>query len=248
MLLEFKRLVRGKNFIFILAATILIILTNQMLQTIFYDDQSLITNEIRFMNIYNSFSQFSFLVFAPLIGTVIVKDKEDNSIQFYRQMNISLKEYFYTKLSVYSFVILGITNIILIIMEVIYPIKPDIFIKILIIINFNLLYCIFVGMIISLVSKKSVYGSMGMIFFWFIMTIINVLPIPYVKGYLTVTDNNSYISTYIMSILNIAPNNFFSTTKIETSLITAILVEVLWIVILYVVSNRILKTNKHMYT
>ncbi|MFX0549370.1 hypothetical protein ACOAKC_08535 [Hathewaya histolytica] len=234
---EFLRFFKGRKLIFSFISIILILLTNTVLEISLTGINN--SNNIRLMHLYSSFSQFFCFAFAPIIGYSIASDFEKNTIVFYSQNGISLLKVFISKFFVYSISIILLLISTISIYNIIFKFELYSLIIVSIHIILNMLYCICVGFLLSLLFKKSSTTTIAMILFYFLAAIINVIPIPFVKGFLTIIDNNSFTEHFISSFLNVGSKslNFKETITITNSnTLMSIGLCILWILIIFIIS------------
>lgn len=200
LILEIKRFINSKSVLYLLISICLIVVTNVVFEQVFSQDIS-VSNSQRLLNIYQSFSQFSFFILAPIIGGLISKDFKNKYIYFYYQNKISLSKYFFTKYVLTSFFVILFLSITLLIYQLVFPVELATFLLVYLILLLNLMYCITVGLLLSLVFRRKNSGTMAMIFFFFIISIVNLFPIPHIRGFMSVIDTNSFSTAYVHSLL-----------------------------------------------
>lgn len=209
----------------------LILLSNSVLEYAYYGFE--VSSAIQLNNLFNAFSQFMVLTLAPIIGGIISSDLTNNSIKFYNNNSISTIRYFYTRILIFS--LMG--TLILCVFFIFHGFyirvynKTDIFVYFLILLNFYIVVSI--GGLFSLIYKKRGKVTVAMVFYWFIMCLINIIPIPYLKGKLFTLDSNSFISHVISNMLGlkITNINFNSALNINNKLLAnVILICLFWLV------------------
>lgn len=244
---ELKRLLRNKDIYVIIILTLLLIITNLVLENVYYGDQ--ITSNIRLYNLYNTFSQFIFLVFAPVLSGGISKDLENNSIYFYLNNNVSIKKYYLSKLFSYQLIIFIVFLIQFTVYTFVFNIDISKAFYIFIILLLDFYYLISIAFLLSCIIKKHSKTSIMIIFTWFVLSLVNIIPIPLMRGKIFLVDNNSYSSYIISNFLNSFKKsiNFKEPINVSSySLYNLFLVNLSWIIIFNIISYILLlrKYNK----
>lgn len=242
---ELKRLIKNKELLMSIIAIIIILISNIILESVFYKDN--ISPNLRLVNLYNSFSQFMFLVFAPILGGLVSNDFNNNSIYFYLNNNISIKKYYFNR--IFSFIIM-LTSILTVIFFLYYtifelPLYESFIVFISLLISFN--FMVVISGVLSLIFKKKGKTSMMIIFTWFIMSVINIIPIKGIKGKMFLVDNNSYTSYIISNFLGVNGSNINFKNSINvtnTNLFIIFGIGLFWISVYIIITYILLLKDK----
>ncbi|MFV0342771.1 MAG: hypothetical protein ACK5JH_07730 [Anaerocolumna sp.] len=238
---EFKRLIRNKDIFVIIISMMLLVVTNLVLENVYYGEQ--INSNIRLYNLYNTFSQFIFLVFAPIFGGIISKDIENNSIYFYLNNNVNMKKYCISKLISYQLVIFIVFSMQFAIYALVFNIDFYKAIAIFIILLLDFYYLLSIAFLLSCIMKKHSKTSIMIIFTWFVLSLVNIIPFPLIRGKIFLIDNNSYTSYIISNYLGLFEKsiNFKEPLNIgNNNLFVLFLVNMIWIIIFNLISYMLL--------
>lgn len=189
---EFKRIFRGREFAGLLIS-IVILLTASFVNTIFvqpmYDgDNSLV------LDFYQAVSQLMPMVFAPVIGNYFTKDYENKSLFFYRNQGISTKCYFFTRLTVFILMGTAIDFVICISYLLFRKINIIMAVSVSLVIVLAFIYTTVLISLLAICSKKRMFTIIGAIAGTIIVSLVNILPIPYLKGNWFLLDFNSHVA------------------------------------------------------
>lgn len=241
--LEIKRFINNRSALYLFISMSLIVLTNVIFEQAFSQDLAH-DHAQRLLNVYQSFSQFSFFILAPIIGGMVAKDFENKYMYFYHQNKILLTKYFFVKFILTACFIILFLSAILLIYQFIFPVELSVFFSVYVILSLNLLYCITVGLFLSLCFRRKTAGIMSMIFFFFIVSIVNLIPIPYLKGFMSVIDTNSFSTAYVYKLLG-APSislNFPDTIELTSAnFLLTVFLPVVWIVLFMILTKLEIK-------
>lgn len=246
MLFEIKRFIRNKDVFFILVTIVVVFIFNFVLEKVFYNNE--IGSSVRLGNLYNSFAQFIFLAFSPILGTLIAKDYEKNVIAFYYNNGISSGKYFFNRILAFCLIFCTLFTFIFVFYCLILNLNMSNSLLVLLFILQNMIILIGYSGLLGLIVKKRGKTSMLLIFTWFIMCIINIIPVDLIKGKLFAFDSNSYSSYVINNYLGLENTNInFRVVSIinKSNLFEVVSINVLTLILIFIVSFAILYKRKN---
>lgn len=238
---ELKRTIRNKDIYVILILMLLLIITNLILERVYFGTQ--LDSNIRLNNLYNTFSQFIFLVFAPIFSGIISKDREQNSIYFYLNNNVSIIKYFISKLISYQLIISFIFFIQYTIYVLAFQIDLHKAIYVFLILLIDFYYLMSISFLLSSIMQKHSSATIMIIFTWFILTLVNIIPFSIMRGRIFLIDNNSYSSYIVSNFLNLFNKsiNFKEAITVDNHILSELLLHnIIYTIIIYVFAYVIL--------
>lgn len=201
MLLRFetKRMIEGKDWLGMLVGMIVMIIAaviNSVVVQPMYDGSANVQYDY-----YCGISQLMPFVFAPSIGNYFTKDCEDGANYFYKNIGISKQEYYFTRFFVVIF--FGVGIIALGTSLYFYKERTDFIsgIGVLVVLLLQYIYTILLSALVAYFTKKRIVTIVTIIFGTMILSVINILPIPVIRGHLFMLDGHSVITENVNKYL-----------------------------------------------
>lgn len=232
--IEYLRYIRSKKLILILIMHFGIVLLNFVLANVF----ALSTSHFLLLALYNSMVQFSFFIFPIVIISTFRDDYNLGHDLFFYQNGISKTEFFFSKLLVLWFFVVGIALGIFFIFGVSMQINFESVIKSTLILGLCLTTITFIGTIISLLAKTTISGVLIMYGVLLIGDVLNLIPL--FQGILLQPDKNSFSTGYVTQLLtNGSPDNRFLNIDLYSNFLIVILVNMAVLTILFIIIRLI---------
>lgn len=199
---ELKRIIRGREIMGLLVSITILVMAS-FFNTIFvqpmYDgDRSLV------LDFYQAVSQLMPLVFAPVIGNYFTKDYENKTLFFYRNQGISVRRYFFIRLGV--FILVGSMIGFAVCASYLLFRKIDVLMtfSVSFVIILAYIYTVLLISLLAICSKRRMFTIIGAIAGTIVISLINIMPIPYLKGNWFLLDFNSHVADDMETIIETA--------------------------------------------
>lgn len=199
---ELKRIIRGREIMGLLVSITILVMAS-FFNTIFvqpmYDgDRSLV------LDFYQAVSQLMPLVFAPVIGNYFTKDYENKTLFFYRNQGISVRRYFFIRLGVFILVgsMIGFTVCASYLLFRKIDVLMTFSVSFVIILAY--IYTVLLISLLAICSKRRMFTIIGAIAGTIVISLINIMPIPYLKGNWFLLDFNSHVADDMETIIETA--------------------------------------------
>lgn len=228
--LEIKRLYRNHTLHMIILLLFLITIVGIGLNKIYYDD--LHDSRFLLMSLYNSFTQFTYLVLAFSFVSVFCKDFQNGGYIWYRQQGYSFKTVTIAKFLSLLLITLPVINIILFVTEIISDNHDyNFFSKIIACANINIVYIVVLAFFLSIIFRKVILATMTMYGIYILCNILNL----WGYGIFNPVDGNSITTYYLGKLINPLQSHY-SLNKIHLSdfqfMLSSIAIPIVWIVFL----------------
>lgn len=238
---ELKRMYRSHILQLSMILLVMIGILGVVLYNIYYRDIE--NSRYLLLSLYNSFTQFTYLVLAFIFVLVFCKDFQNGVYAWYKQLGISGKKVIIMKFVSLLITVLPIVNISLIIAQICIG-NADIryFVSIILFTNLNLIYTISLALFLSVMLKKVIVSTLVMYGMYIVSNGLNLC----LFGLCNPADSNSATSYYLAKMLNPLQIHY-SLNKIDISssllFFIAIAIPLIWI-LAFIVSSIYIKKYK----
>lgn len=192
-LIESKRFCYSKKIWFVLIIGILIIGMNYFLSAQ-YD----ITEDMKALALFNSFTQFSFLLLPTIVATAFNTDFSKGHPQFFAQIGYSKMHYFFAKIAIYSSISIVYTVLFSLLSAQAFNVE------VMGILFLNIEFIILLSLLASLIFDNKIYAVLFLYFGFFVGDIANM--IEGIQGYALLPDKNSVSTAYVSQIYGATVN------------------------------------------
>ncbi len=244
---ELKRMIRSNVLQLSIILMVMISVLGIILHNIYYS--SVGDSRYLLLSLYNSFTQFTYLVLAFVIVSVFCKDFQTGVYKWYEQLGVSFNKVTKAKFLSLLVTILPIVNIVLLTANIFSGNKDvNYFLTILGCANLNMIYIVAVAFFLSVVFRKTIVSTLVMYGVYILFNALNLWGF----GLLNPTDANSISSYYLGKVLNPAQVHY-SLNKLTITdswlCFATIVVPIIWILVLmgssyFVNSSKISSTYK----
>lgn len=240
--LELKRMIRSRVLQLSITLLTLISVLGVILYNIYYADID--DSRHLLLSLYNSFTQFTYLVLAFVFVSVFCKDFQNGVYAWYEQLGVS-----YSKVTIAKFIsilvaVFPLLNIVFIIANLLSGNHDtNYFMLTVFCVNLNIIYIIALALFLSVVFKKIIVSTLVMYGLYIFFNGLNL----WLFGLFNPTDSNSLSSYYLGKLLNPSQVHYsLNKVDISNSLLCfgAIAIPLVWIFVLIVSSTLIQKYRR----
>lgn len=172
---------------------IIIAVLGMVLNRLFYGDTA--DSSTKMLSIFNSYTQFSYLILGFLFVTTFTKDNVNGVTSFYKQIGFSYTKQYFGKMIVLFVCIVPVIALITIICNFIYGNSNlDYFIVLLIAIIVSQIYIMLLAILISLIFENTVKAVLLFFGLFIVFNLLNIVCF----GLVNPADSNS-ILTYCLA-------------------------------------------------
>lgn len=195
--IELKRMYRSKSLQLSILLLILIAFLGIILNNIFYAAEN--DSRLLLLSLYNSFSQFTYLVLAFVFVSVFCKDFQNGVYGWYKQMGYSFEKVAISKFLSLMITVLPILNIIFFISQVFSSNENYNFLfTSIVLVNLNIIYIIALSFFLSVIFKKVIISTMVMYGTFVLFNGLNLC----FYGLFNPSDSNSISTYYLGKLIN----------------------------------------------
>lgn len=239
--LEIKRLHRSKVLWMSIGLVCLIGGLGAILNQVFYSELN--KSETLLFSLYNSYTQFAYLVLGVVFVNVFAKDFQNGVYAWIEQLGYPLYQVLLIKLASIVLLVLPLINLLFILVQVLYG-KSDLswFFECIYQVNVSVIYIILLALLLALVFKKVLSATLVMYGLFMVFNGGNFI----CYGLFNPADANS-IGTYFVSKKVFENQTHYSISKVmwsdEFMRILANAMPVIWIAIWCLVIALLMKRN-----
>ena len=238
---EFKRFIHSKRIILIIFLLLLIGLSGVALCHAFYSP--LQEPKIGLLSLFNSYTQFTFLVLAFLFARYFARDLEDGSMILFVYLGFSKNKILFAKFLLLVIVVLPVIDITMAGGYCFYGCNDIAYLgEVLLLLNLCVLSIVSCALFFSSIFKKASITAIAMYAYFLICNVLNL----FCFGLANQADGNS-ITTYVAAktsgIINSHPSlSQISSPFVENIDIFSVLINVLWVAI-FIIATLIINSK-----
>lgn len=242
--IEVRRVYRSHILLLSIALLILIAFLGIILNNIYYVSKG--DSRFLLLSLYNSFTQFSYLILTYIFVSVFCKDFQNGVYIWYQQLGYSFKNVIISKFISLLSIILPVLTIIFVIAQIFSGNKDyKFFITSLICVNLNIIYIITLSFFLSVVFRKIIVTTLVMYGIYILGNGLNL----WFYGIFNPADSNSIAAYYFAKLINTAQFHYsLGKTNLSDSILCAgsIIVPIMWSVLLVAAAICIKKYRKEL--
>ncbi len=242
LLIELKRMYRNHTLQLSVFLLILIAVLGIALNEIYYS--SLNDSRLLLLSLYNSFTQFTYLILAFVFISVFCKDFQNGVYIWYKQMGYSFIKVIISKFFALLITVLSTLNIIFILAQLFSNNEDYGFFCIsLVCVNLNIIYIIVLSLFLSIIFKKVIVSTLLMYGMYVLFNGLNL----WLYGIFNPADSNSLTTYYLGRFIN-ASQSHYSLSKINMSdellRVSSITIPIIWSIALVIAAIFIEKFER----
>lgn len=245
LIFEYKRIKKTKVLYLAWLLCIIIAVVGMVLNRLFYGDTA--DSSRKMLSIFNSYTQFSYLILGFLFVTTFTKDSLNGITSFYKQIGFSYTKQYFGKMIVLFVCIVPVIALITLICNFIYGNSNLNYLFVLLVaIIMSQVYIMLLAILISLVFKNTVKA---VLLFYGLFIIFNILNIG-CFGLINPADSNSILTFCLTNWVEKGMSHYsldkVSDFVLKNKAIICYLEPLAWCIIL-VISDIIILKRKDSY-
>lgn len=240
--MELKRIYRNYMLQLSIVLIILIAFLGIILNNIYYASR----NDSRFLllSLYNSFTQFIYLVLAFVFVSVFCKDFQNGVYAWYKQLGYSFRKVVISKFLSLFIMVLPILNIVFFLVQIASKNKDvSFFIISIICANLNIFYIITLSFSLSVIFKKIITTTLMMYGIYVLCNGFNL----WLYGIFNPADSNSVAAYYLGKMIDSSQFHYsLSKSNLPDAMLCvgSIAIPIIWSLVWVVVAVCIIKYRK----